>query len=238
VLLGAACTDVGEPRATRPAPRFAIAQPVHDFGRVPQGTAVRHVFEVGNGGDLDLEVIRLRSAGDCPARLLGPSQVAAGGQAAIEAVFKTDAVFGRERRTVTAYCNDPSRPVVTLVLTGEVELEAAARPTEVYIGTVRRGERAMRELVVSTAEGVRIETIESRGPYLDVEALAADDAEHETKVAITAARDAPLGRFTQEVRVRTSSRRFPLLVVPVTGTITDGAASGPVSKPAWAERTR
>jgi hypothetical protein len=220
VLLGA-CTDFGEPRAARRAPRFVIAEPAHDFGRVPQGTAVRHVFEVTNGGDLDLEVIRLRSAKDCTARLLGPSEVAAGGRTAIEAVFETGAVFGPQRRTVTVYGNDPSRPVVTLVLTGEVELEVAARPREVYVGTLRRGERSVRELAVATAEAVRIEGIESRGPHIDIERLSGDRGGNETRLAITAARDAPLGRFTQEVRVRTSSRRFPLLVVPVTGTVRD-----------------
>jgi hypothetical protein len=204
-----------------------IAETAHDFGRVPQGTAVRHVFEVANGGDLDLDVIRLRSAEDLRARLLGPAELAAGGKTAIEAVFETGAVFGRERRTVTLYSNDPRRPVVLLVLTGEVELEAAARPAELYVGTVRRGERSLRDLTVSTAKGVRIETIESRGPHVEIEALPAGGSEQETTVAITAARDAPLGRFRQEIRVQTSSDRLPLLLVPVTGTIAGAAGSPP-----------
>lgn len=219
--IAASCT--GEPRVARRAPRLDIAETRHDFGRVPQGTAVRHVFAVRNGGDLVLDVIRLRSAPDCAARLLGPSEVAAGGTAAIEAVFETDAVFGPERRTVTVYSNDPRQPAVVLALVGEVQLEAAARPAAAYVGTVQRGKRSAREVTIATAEGVRVESIEGGGPYIEIEALPARPPEDGAKLAIAAAPNAPLGSFRQEIRVRTSSPRFPLLVVPVTGTIAGGA---------------
>jgi hypothetical protein len=42
------------------APRIVLPEPKHDFGTVPAGRMVEHVFEIRNGGDAVLEIRKVQ----------------------------------------------------------------------------------------------------------------------------------------------------------------------------------
>jgi hypothetical protein len=228
-LLVSSCDQLGlgEAPAPKAPPRLAFTETSFDFGRVAQGTPVEHHFTFVNEGDATLSIIDVRAACDYDATLLGGSDVAPRAGGAVRGRFDTNAVFGPQRRTITVASNDPAQRTVLLTITGEVVLDVAADPAQVYLGTVPPGVPAVRAVAVRTGgDAVRIGTPQSDAPQL---ALRLDDVPDGTAAAILAigtAPDAPSGPFTAEVRVPTSSPQHPTVRVAVSG-IVDPAAPPP-----------
>lgn len=213
-----ACEPAAPPSAP-PQLRFAATE--YDFGRVPQGAPIEHVFPFDNPGGATLSISQLRTACDCEATLTGGADVAPGGRAAVRLRCTTDAAPGAQRRTVTVYSNDPTQRAVLLALTGTVALEAAADPPRVYLGPVPAGAARLREVALRAGhDALRFVGASSGAPQLAVH--LADGRSGRVLVIGTAA-GAPPGPFTAVVRVHTTSPARPAVEIPVAGIITDAA---------------
>ncbi|MDX2165927.1 MAG: DUF1573 domain-containing protein [Deltaproteobacteria bacterium] len=198
-------------------PHLAFAATAHDFGRVPQGTAVEHEFPFVNDGGATLSITELRVACDAAAVLVGPGEVPPGGRGAVRARFDTAAAPGAQQRTVTVYSNDPTQRAVLLTLAGSVALDAAAEPAQVYLGTVPPGAELAQSVALRAGnDAVRFLGASSAAPQLAVR--LADAADGRALLIGTVAGAAP-GPFTAVVRVHTTSPTRPLLEVPVAGII-------------------
>ena len=141
LLLGAC-----DGRCAAAPPQLAFTETAYDFGRVAQGTPVEHRFAFINDGGTDLTIINLRAACDCEATLHGGRDIAPGAGGAVQGRFDTDAVYGPQRWTITVYSNDPTQRAVVLSVSGEVVLDVAADPPQVYLGVVPPGVAALREV--------------------------------------------------------------------------------------------
>jgi hypothetical protein len=223
-LLLAACAEVDE---TPPQPpKLAFAQTTFDFGCVAQGTPVEHRFTFSNQGGAALTIMDLRAACDGAATLPDGREFAPHAAGAVQARFDTNATFGPQRRTVTVYSNDPEQRAVLLTLTGEVLLDVAADPSQVYFGTVAPGLVSVREIAVRTGdETIHIGPPQTDAPQLTVQLSDGLDGAA-AKLAIGTARDAPPGPFTATVRVPTTSAQHPMLRIAVAGIIADARAGG------------
>ena len=232
LLLAGSCSPVGtSDTATRRAPKLTIAAPTHDFGRVDQGTHVRHAFVFRNDGGLDLTIDNLRSGCACTAAAVTPQESGAptrtippGGAGTIEASFDTSAEHGRQSRTISVYSNDPASPVTSLTLTGEVTAAVAAEPAQVYVGHVARGQDTPSDIRIVTGGGASVDGVESPGRVLAASLRAAS-------IHLSIRPDAPLGRFTESVAVRVANAAPPRLTIPVTGFVDDAAAAAPPEQP-------
>ena len=207
-----------EGRAPAP-PRIVFDATQHDFGRVEQGTRVHHVFRFANQGEQDLSINDLRSGCGCAAAVPGKKVVPPGSEGAIEVDLDTEQAFGPQRRTVTVYANDPEALFTMLVLTGEVALDVAADPAQLYVGQLHAGERFWREVTVLVGDGVEVLAVESGGPRLGVVSNALDDGRHGRRIQVSVASDAAPGPLEETVLVRTSSGRRPVLRIPVVGRV-------------------
>ncbi len=225
------CRELGleEEEPAKPPPHLAFTETAYDFGRVPQGAAVEHVFPFVNSGGSDLSVMNLRAACDCQTTLVGPGTLPPAASGAIKARFDTDTVFGPQRRTVTVFSNDPIASAVTLTLTGEVELDVVADPAQVYLGVVPPGAPLLREVTIRIGtDGVRVGPAQSEAPQLVQQLADAPLDLYAAVLTIGTAPDAPLGPFTTAIRIPTTSRVHPLLRIPVSGII---AADAPTPRP-------
>jgi len=230
-LLLAACE--AQTVAPLAPPRLVFREVTYDFGRVAQGVPVEHRFAFANDGGAGLTIIDLRAACDCAATLPDGREVAPHAAGAVQARFDTNAVYGPQRRTVTVYSNDLEQRAVLLTLTGEVLLDVAADPVQVYFGTVPPGMPALREVAVRTgSEAVRIGAPQSDAPQLALQLTDGLDGAA-AKLAIGTARDAPPGPFTAVVRVPTTSPQHPMLRIAVAGIVLpgSGAASAGAGSP-------
>ena len=213
---GPAARDT-EPPA--PPPRISVEASEHDFGEIEQGTRIEHAFNVANHGGVALTIDKMRSGCGCEASMEAERVVPPGTTTRIHVRCATTTSFGRQRRTVSIYSNDPVTPVAIVRLVGSVRGAAALAPSRFYVGRVHRGERVGRDGLV-------------RWPTLaDPPQLVADvDAPFRVEVALPAAGsdrgsftvvmkdDAALGPITGAVHLRRAEGRS-LRTVPVIGEI-------------------
>lgn len=209
----AACERAPEPAAP---PRLVVAEPAHDFGQVPQGQPIEHVFELANGGGAPLTLIDLRTACDCTATLEGEHDLPAGAHASLRLRCDTGTTSGPQRRTVTVYSNDPEHRALLLVVTGNVALVAAADPPRVYLGTVAAGSDARTVALRAGNDGVRFIAVEGGAPQLRAQLVDVDTGR---ALAIAIASDAPLGPFQTVLRVLTTTPSRPAIEIPVAGIV-------------------
>jgi hypothetical protein len=217
LLLLAACAR--EERRPPAPPRIVFSATQHDFGRVEQGTRVRHKFRFVNQGEQDLSIDELRSACDCAATSEGSRVVPPGSEGTIEVEFNTEDVFGPQRRTVTVYANDPESMFTVLTLTGEVVLDVAADPPRLYFGRLHPGATFWREIAVLVAESVEVLSVETDGARISASSEPLADGRHGRRIRIAVASDAAAGPLEETVVVRTNSARRPVLRIPVVGMV-------------------
>ena len=198
-------------------PKLSFASSAQELGTVAQGEPFQHRFEFRNDGGSALVIHNVKTACDCAAALAQESVVAPGASGSIEVRCNSDHSHGRVQRTVTVYSNDPARPVLTLTIGGEVDPDAVADPPALYLGHVRRGQRSENEarLFARAPEALRLAT--GGGAVLDASLQPADSAGTARSLAVAIKPDAPLGRFSETVRVATNSPKHPLLKIDVVG---------------------
>ena len=201
-------------------PRLGIEQPVSDFGTVEQGTPVTHVFQLRNTGDATLRISNVKSSCGCTAAVVSDHDVQPGGEARVLATLDTSRVAGRTTKVLSVYSDDPQVPVAALSLTGIVLADVTLTPNPVYLGRIRRGEAVTREVVIRPGrplgkDMVRAVTGELSGLQTRLD-VAPDGTQ---RLILGLGPDVPLGRFTRELRLETTSAREPVIVLPVFGSI-------------------
>ena len=223
LVLAVALASCGEDVAPVPGARLALAETSFDAGRLDPAAELAHAFAFRNVGGRPLRLAPLRSGCGCRA-VASPSEVVPPGDSgSIELVCDVGDVAGPVRRTVTVDTNDATQPAVTLELAADVAADIAPVQPEFYFGRAVRGQRTARDLRLRVSDeaaaprraasegGFFVASIEKRG----------DD----WRVALTVAPQTPAGVVRDRVVVETGSRSRPRLVVPVVGTVVEGAAA-------------
>ncbi len=192
----------------------------HRFGAVDQGVSVSADFPFENVGNVPLTMSPAVVGCGCAAEIIGAADLSPGQGGVVRFTCDTSRMMGTVRRTATIHSSDVERRAVVLTMSGEVRLDVLADPTAVYLGKVLRGERKRSALSIvlgsSGGRRVKLRGASTSGPYIGVR-------RNKSGVAFDVVVDqqAPLGRFTQEVSVATSSERFPDLTVGVTGIVVE-----------------
>lgn len=218
LLVALALTVAGAP--AHAAPRLAVAEPVHDFGSVEQGTAVTHVFRLQNAGDAVLHVSSVKGSCGCTAAVVSERDVPPGGEARVVATLDTTRMVGRTSKVLSVYSDDPTVPVAALTLTGEVLADFALAPNPLYLGRVRRGEAVSREVTIRPGRPggtARVRAVAAMPPGL--RARLEPNADGTQRLVVALEPTVPLGRFSQEIRLETTGARQPELVLPVFGSV-------------------
>lgn len=212
LALGTAAAG-GRPRATAEGP--------YDFGTVDRGAKIEHVFRVVNGGDAPLRLDQVKSTCGCTVALISDPDVAPGREGRVAVTLDTARMAGRVTKIVTVYTNDPEKPTAPLVLTGTVYADLVTSPTALYLGRLRRGETASREIVVVPGRPgatYGVTAVERSHPALKAEILPRTDGPGQ-RIVVQLSKELPLGRFNDSLVLRTNSPREPAITVPVFGSV-------------------
>ncbi len=193
-------------------PGLSFERLVHEFGSVAQGERVSARFPFVNRSGVDLTISDPIVACDCTAEIEGEREVIAGAAGAVRFSCDTSAMDGAQRRTATVHVSDVERRSIMLTLRGEVELEVRAQPDRLHLGKVVPGSLRRSAIGIRARKSVRLLDAESGGAPLVVR-------REKGGISLEIADGAALGPFTQEVRLRTSSKRFPVIHVPVSGIV-------------------
>jgi hypothetical protein len=92
-----------------------------DFGKVPQGDTVRHIYRFKNTGTTDLEILRVKTGCECTSSNWKPGPYKMGTSGEIEIIFSTKDKSGPQIKGIVVETNGEKR-VEIIKLTGEVIL--------------------------------------------------------------------------------------------------------------------
>ncbi len=201
-------------------PGLRFSRVDHDFGAVPQGRTVTADFPFENVGVVPLTLSRPIVGCGCEAAIIGSMDLSPGDSGQVRFSCDTSQLTGPVRLTATIHSSEIARRAVVLTLDGEVVLDVLAQPSRVYLGKVLRGERkrGVFSMLLGSPGGrrVAIRGVDAPGRYIGVH-----QARRTNGFDVSIAAEAPLGQFTEDVVVSTSSERFPSVTVPVTGIVVD-----------------
>ena len=204
------------------APHIVFAEPVYEFGKVEQGEQVTHMFRFTNQGEQELRIESVKTSCGCTAAVISEEVIPPGKEGTISATFDTTHFSGEKAKGISVYSNDPLQPVATLTLQGEITIEVAAEPAQLYLGRLRRGEEVTRsvDVLYDAQKPIDIVKIENSHPSISVypEDLTTEDKKGK-KLVVTLKKDAPLGRLNDRIVVTTTSQKKPVLEIPVFGSI-------------------
>lgn len=205
----------GLPSAT--AWTLAFPKREHDFGRIPAGDRVRHVFPITNAGPEPLAIAAIQASCSCVELGDWTAQLAPGATGAIPVLFHTANYSGPVMETLTVVGADPSAHPVTLSLRADawrpIEVQPASATFEWYpndpeasVGTVRLINRGEIPLELSTPV--------SRHPGLSGELIPVIPG-HEFELRVRRVPPLQKGHLYGSLTLRTSLDSMPLLEVPV-----------------------
>lgn len=211
----------GRPSADEGRPHVVLDEPVHDFGTVDRGMRVDHTFSVPNRGGGTLRIDHVKSSCGCTVAVLSEREVGPGEEARVAVSLDTARLTGRTSKTVNVYTNDPDVPVLGLTLAGQVTADLVLVPEPLYLGHVRRGEVTRREVTVMPGRpgaAYRVERVEHTSPHVKARVEPRGDGPGQ-RLVVELDRDTPLGRFNEQLRLRTTSPREPELTLSVFGSV-------------------
>ncbi len=129
----------------------------------------------------------------------------------------TERAHGPIRPSITVYSNDPAQRVTTLTLAADVTPDVVADPPSLYVGHLRRGERSENESHLYTGAAIMLRVDADNARVLQASLQPAPSGDGSQDLAVAIRPDAPVGRFSENVRIRSTSPRHPAVTVAVVG---------------------
>jgi len=121
------------------APVLHIERPVLDFGTIPQGKKLDHVFKLTNKGDSPLTITRTRTSCGCTVANVSSKTIAPGKSAELKISFDSANFGGKVTKTITVESNDPAAPTTTLTIKGIINEDLVVTPRQVNLGQTKAG---------------------------------------------------------------------------------------------------
>jgi hypothetical protein len=228
-----AAPGVELPDAGEPTPRVAVDREEYDFGTMELGREADHDFIFRNVGRAPLVLRAGPTTCRCTVSEVKNSKLLPGESFKVTVHWKARDVSDEYRQRVQIYTNDPDRPVVALVLTGEVTVALRADPSELDISHVSKDEPASGEVRLLCSRPERLEILDwklsdpdlARFFQVTLAPLTAADWSDEAHVRsgvllkVAVKPGLPPGTFRQTILLRTNLKSMPSFSVDVKGTV-------------------
>ncbi|MGH7965064.1 MAG: DUF1573 domain-containing protein, partial [Candidatus Binatia bacterium] len=215
-------TGAPTPAPTPSGPRIVFPEPVYDFGTVEQGEQITHLFRFINQGEQDLRIADVKTSCGCTAAIISANVIPPGQEGTISATFETARFIGEKVKNVTVYSNDPLQSVTTLTLQGEITVEIAPEPAQLYLGRPHRSEEVTQtvEVLYDAGKPISITKVENTHPAVRVQTEDLEKGNKKgKKLTVTLKKGAAIGRLNDQITVTTTSQKIPTLTIPVFGSI-------------------
>lgn len=100
----------------------------YDFGTVDAGNIIKHSYVVVNNGDDVLKILNVHTSCGCTAAEPDKRELKPGETANIMIEFNTNGREGKQVKQINVASNDTSKPLLTLMLTGNVNAKPVEEP--------------------------------------------------------------------------------------------------------------
>ncbi len=206
--------------------RVEAGQPNYDFGTIPQGQLVEHVFIIRNIGDKPLTIKAVRPSCGCTAAQVSAKVVNPGQSSRIKATFNSTNFPGSIHKTIAVETDDPRQHMTTLSLTGVVIEEIVISPRQVNFGLLKSG--ASKTVTISLANNgkrpLRILSVKSHLPQVRVQAY--DQVAKQGKPATITVSAAPHGNapsLSGFISIMTDNPARTEIIVPLFASVANTA---------------
>jgi len=202
------------------APRLACDRPKYDFGTVIDQEAVEHAFRIGNTGDSELVIERVKTSCGCTTARLADKIVKPGEHVEIECRFTLDGRHGPQTKNVYVHSNDPEQSIYKLQITGTIRNEVDLTPgNAVFSSGQDDWHHAVRKsrLTFNSVDPHHITGVETNNAgfcRVDVSTVT-DGREYEIAVALRSPDVLPEGSTTGTVTLLTDHPGKPRLEMRV-----------------------
>lgn len=197
-----------------------------DFGYLPKGGTVSHIFQVKNIGEDTLIIVKVRSGCACTIVPLFKDRLAPKETADLEVVFDSDKIKpGKTSKSVQIISNDPTKPFEELHYTANVrDTNSLVKltPEQIYFDTVPQESQAKRTLVVEniSQEKLSVELVEGPKDFVDLNVQRRSLKPGE-KIEITLGlkKNVPFGSFRSSFTLDFENSKVVRVTVPISGVV-------------------
>jgi len=194
------------PKAVFPEVHFA-------FGEVISGAVIEHGFVLNNQGSAPMLIQKVSMTTPLLVTQM-PHEVAPGAEGRIHFKLETANLEGEFEGAILVFLNDPALPQASLSFSGRVvpAIQLSPMPAFFVAGQRGRGNRAAIEIVNHEPEPLRIEKVEHPTERYTTELQTLKRGQR-YRLTLTLNPNGPGGKTTDTMRIRTSSKRMPVLNV-------------------------
>ena len=171
-----------------------------DLGSTPRGEAVEQNIEVNyNGGRRDFQ---LTVQNDNPSLTLTLVETSRGqGRVSyrLSVRLNDDAPVGYVKEQLTLITNDPSSAAIPVEVQGRVEADVSVSPASLFMGVLKPGQKATKQLVVRGQQPFRIVSIECANESFTFDVPEDSQARHLVPVTFVAGEAG--GKVSETVKI-------------------------------------
>lgn len=132
----------------------------------------------------------------------------------ISATIAADLPAGDFKQTIQLRTNDSSNPILPVLVDATVKSALTVVPDKLFFGTLKAGSTISRRVTLRSSIPFKVTAIEGQGNGVLVNAPEATSTVHSLLVQW---RPGDAGEMQHELRIRTDSPKFPVIVLPVSG---------------------
>lgn len=179
------------------------------FGPVEQGAGSEKTISVSCTGREDWRIVEVKSAhphitGEVAETARGPRQVSY----ALTVRLHKDAPPGPIREYLTLVTNDEKSPQVHALVEGEVLSEISVSPATLFMGVLRPGEKATKQIAVKGKKAFRITAVSADCGCVEVAAPSASPPKSLYLIPVTFVAHSE-GRMAKTIRIETDVSATP-----------------------------
>ncbi len=187
-----------------------------DFGTILPGATLSTEFHLINGGGKPLKVTDLETSCGCAPASIDRTTILHSEIATVTLHFQVPMHPGQVGHLLSFKTNDPNHLVVSVPIRARAEWPVEASPSTIFFPGIPLGAAQDRELEVysSEAKPIKVLKIETTASWIKLRRV--DNTSRRIRFLVFA-KPPSLGRFSESIRLVTSSKDRPLLIIPVEG---------------------
>lgn len=185
------------------------------FGVINEGATPTATMDIEYAGTFDFKILGIAEQ---PAGLdvkIAESYRRTGGVGYhISTTLTNELASGDYKQTIQLRTNDPSNPILPVLVDATVRSSLTVVPDKLFFGTVKAGGTMNRRVTLRSSLPFKVLAVDGQGPGLSAVVPQTTNAVHSILVQW---RPTDAGELRAELRIRTDSDKFPLVVLPVSG---------------------
>lgn len=185
------------------------------FGSIHENAAPVQTMEIEYAGNLDwkIEGVAAKPAG-VEVKIAEAYRRPGAVGYRITASLGSGLPSGDYKQTIQLRTNDPSNPVLPLLVEATVRAAVTVVPDNLFYGTVKVGQAMSRRVTLRSSTPFRILAVDGQNNGLHVTLPTASAAVHSILIQW---KPSEAGEMRAELRIHTDHERFPIVSLPVSG---------------------